>query len=212
MFFHRFTKKIFLVIFQIFLFVSVAYAVDDCLDYKIVPTINLKQPQWQENIIQPLEHTDVLHGDVIATLVNEFEITGDITSIEDGFCVALKNIDATIGYSDFMVQIDISYQKDTCEYNAILQHEDEHIRAYLSVIEDNKELFKKSIKSAAESITPIFVKSEKDIESAVDEFHQQLQNHPDIILLKQKIKADEEIRNKYVDLNDTGKTLKQCLR
>ncbi|MBR0212059.1 MAG: hypothetical protein IJQ55_00485 [Alphaproteobacteria bacterium] len=195
-----------------FLFVSVANAADDCLGYKISPIINLKQPEWEENIIQPLEHTDILHGDVIATLVNEFEITGDITSIEDGFCVALKNIDATIGYSDFMVQIDIFYQKDSCEYNAILQHEDEHIRAYLSVIEDNQNLFKKSIQSAAESITPVFVKNEQDIESAIDKLNEQLQNHPDIILLKQKIKADEEIRNKYVDLNDTGKTLKKCFK
>lgn len=211
MFFHRFTKKIFLVIFQIFLFVSVAYAVDDCLDYKIVPTINLKQPQWQENIIQPLEHTDVLHGDVIATLVNEFEITGDITSIEDGFCVALKNIDATIGYSDFMVQIDISYQKDTCEYNAILQHEDEHIRAYLSVIEDNENLLKKSVKSASESIMPIFVKNQSEIESAIDKLNNELQNHPDIVLLMQHLKAEEEIRNKRVDETDTGATLKKCL-
>ncbi|MBO7042546.1 MAG: hypothetical protein J6W08_01620 [Alphaproteobacteria bacterium] len=195
-----------------FLFVSVANAADDCLGYKISPIINLKQPEWEENIIQPLEHTDILHGDVIATLVNEFEITGDITSIEDGFCVALKNIDATIGYSDFMVQIDIFYQKDSCEYNAILQHEDEHIRAYLSVIEDNQNLFKQSIQSAAESITPVFVKNEQDIESAIDKLNEQLQNHPDIILLKQKIKADEEIRNKYVDLNDTGKTLKKCFK
>ena len=205
-------KKIFLFFFQIFSFVFVANAADDCLDYKIIPTITLKQPVWEENIIQPLEHTDVLHGDVIATLVNEFEITADITSIEDGFCVALKNIDATIGYSDFMVQIDISYQKDTCEYNAILQHEDEHIRAYLSVIEDNKDLLKKSVQSAAESITPVFVKNEQDIEFGIDKLNEELQNHPDIILLKQRIKADEEIRNKYIDLNDTGKTLKKCLR
>ena len=40
----------------------------------------------------------------------------------------------------------------------------------------------------------------------------ELQNHPDIILLKQQIKADEEIRNKYVDLNDTGETLKKCFK
>lgn len=210
--FSWFFKRIFFTFFQIFLFVSVSFATDDCLDYKITPIISINQPLWEENIIQPLEHTDVLHGDVIATLVSNFEITGDITSIEDGFCVALKNIDATIGYSDFMVQIDIHYKKDTCEYNAILQHEDEHIRAYLSVIEDNQDLFKKSIQSAAESITPIFVKNEQDIESAIDTLNDKLQNHPDIILLKQRIKADEEIRNKYIDLNDTGNTLKNCFK
>ena len=201
-------KKI--VFFIIILIPNILFA-DDCLDYKLNPNITIKSPTWTKSVVQPLEKMDILHGEVIATLVNEFEITADITSIEDGFCVALKNVDLTIGYSDFLVQIDISHKPNTCSYNAILQHEDEHIRAYLSVIEDSKDLFKKSVKTASESIIPVFVKNEKDIESAIDKLNQELQNHPDIILLKQQIRADEEIRNKYVDINDTGETLKNCL-
>ena len=73
---------------------------------------------------------------------------------------------------------------------------------------DNQDLLKQSISSAADSITPIFVKEEKDIESALDKLNEQLQNHPDIILLKQKIKAEEEIRNKHIDQNETGEILK----
>ena len=183
---------------------------DDCLDYKLNPIITIKSPIWTKSVVQPLQKMDVLHGDVTATLVNEFEITADITSIEDGFCVALKNVDVTIGYSDFLVQIDISHKPNTCSYNAILQHEDEHIRAYLSVIEDNKVLFENSIKNAVNSIVPIFIKNEKDIEFAIDKLNNKLQQHPDIVLLKQQIHAYEEIRNKYVDLNDTGETLKKC--
>ena len=192
------------------LFVFNAFAADDCLNYKLNPTINIKTPTWQKSVVQPLKKMDVLHGNVIATLVDNFEITGDITSIEDGFCVALKNIDATIGYSDFSVQIDISHKPNTCSYNAILQHEDEHIRAYLSVIDDNDELISRSIKSAAESIVPIFIRNEQDKETALDKLNHELQNHPDIILLKQKISAAEEIRNKRVDLNDTDETLNKC--
>lgn len=203
-------KKIFLIFSGLFLFTSVSFGIDDCLDYKLTPNINIKTPIWEKNVVQPLQHMDVLHGNVIATLVNEFEITTDLTSIEDGFCVSLKNIDATIGYSDFLVQIDISNKPDSCSYNAILQHEDQHIRAYLSVIDDNQDLIKKSIQSAADSITPIFVKNESNIEKAVDKLNEELQSHPDIILLKQHIKADEEIRNKHVDLNDNNETLKKC--
>ncbi|MBR3148446.1 MAG: hypothetical protein IKF41_03860 [Alphaproteobacteria bacterium] len=191
-------------------FISGAFASDDCIDYKLTPNITIKSPVWTKSVVQPLKKMDVLHGNVAATLIDEFEITADITSIEDGFCVALKNVDATIGYSDFLVQIDISHKPNTCSYNAILQHEDEHIRAYLSVIEDNKDLFAKSIKNAADSIVPVFIKNEKDIESAIDKLNNELQNHPDIVLLKQQIRTDEEIRNKYVDINDTGETLKRC--
>ncbi len=189
---------------------SCANAMDDCLGYKLKPKINLTLPVWQKQVVQPLQKMDVLHGEVIATMVDNYEITTDITSIEDGFCVAIKNVDATIGYSDFLVQIDISYKPNTCPYNAILSHEDEHIRAYLSVIDDNTDLIKRSLSDAADSITPIFVKNERDIESAIDELNERIQMHPDMILLKQKLKADEEIRNKRVDQNDTGEQLKSC--
>ena len=195
---------------SLFMFFNGANASDDCLAYKLTPKISIHIPTWQKSVVQPLKHMDVLHGNVIATMVNNYEITTDITSIEDGFCVALKKIDATVGYSDFLVQIDISYKKNTCPYDAILQHEDEHIKAYLSVIDDNKKIMKQSIFLAADSITPIFVKNKQDIESAIDELNEKMQNHPEIILLNQHLKADEEIRNKQVDFNDNYNTLKKC--
>lgn len=198
------------ILFLLFCFITSGLYADDCLDYKLNPKISIKSPNWEKSVVQPLEKMDVLHGDVIATLVDEYEITTDLTPIEDGFCVSLKNIDVVIGYSDFLVQIDISNKPNTCSYNAILQHEDEHIRAYLSVIDDNQDLIKKSVQSAADSIVPIFVEKESDIEKAVDKLNEQLQSHPDIILLKQRIHSDEEIRNKYVDLNDNGETLRKC--
>lgn len=203
-------KRIFYSFVCLFFIIFGAFASDDCLDYKLTPNVNIKSPIWSKTVVQPLQKMDILHGNVIATLVDEFEITADITSIEDGFCVSLKNVDATIGYSDFLVQIDISHRPDTCSYNAILQHEDEHIRAYLSVIDDNNNLFKKSIKSAADSIIPVFIKNEKDMEFAIDKLNNELQNHPDVILLKKQIHAAEEIRNKQVDINDTGETLRKC--
>ena len=203
-------KSLICIFLSMLIFSSDVFASDDCLIYKLSPKITIKSPVWTKSVVQPLQKMDVLHGKVIATLVDEFDITSDITSIEDGFCVALKNVDATIGYSDFLVQIDISHKPNTCSYNAILQHEDEHIRAYLSVIEDNQDLFIKSIKNASDSIVPVFVKTEKDIEFAIDKLNTELQNHPDIVILKQQIRADEEIRNKHIDLNDSGETLKKC--
>ena len=198
------------ILYFLFIFCPSFVMADDCLDYKISPNISIKSPTWEKSVVQPLEPMDILHGKVIATMVGNYEITTDITSIEDGFCVALKKVDATIGYSDFMVQIDLSHKPNTCSYNAVLSHEDEHIRAYLSVIEDNENLLKKSVKSASESIMPVFVKNQSEIESAIDKLNNELQNHPDIVLLMQHLKAEEEIRNKRVDETDTGATLKKC--
>ena len=195
-----------------FFIVSYANAFDDCLNYKLTPKINVIIPTWEKQVVQPLKKMDVLHGNVIATMVDNYEITTDITSIEDGFCVALKRVDATVGYSDFLVQIDISHRPNTCSYDAILSHEDEHIRAYLSVIDDNEKMLKESIFSASDSVIPVFVKNESEIESAIDKLNNEIQNHPDIILLKQHLKAEEEIRNKRVDENDNGSRLNKCIK
>lgn len=184
---------------------------DDCLDYKLRPRITIAVPDWRKEVVQPLQHMDLLHGDVIATLVDNYDIVGDVTSIEDGFCVALKGVDATVGYSDFLVQIDIRHTPESCSYNAILSHEDEHIRAYLSIMEDYKAEFQSAIYSAADSIMPIFVRDQADIDSALDKLNSQLQSHPDLVLIKQKLKADEEIKNKRVDMRDDGAALRHCL-
>lgn len=203
-------KKI-ICLFLLF-FLNPVMAMDDCLEYKLKPSVKVKIPDWSKNVVQPLQKMDILHGNVIATMDDNYEITTDITPIEDGFCVAIKKVDAVIGYSDFLVQIDMSHKKNTCSYNAVLSHEDEHIRAYLSVIDDNQDLIKQSISSAADSVTPIFVRNQKDIDGAVDKLNEKLQSHPDIVLLRQHIKAEEEIRNKRVDQNDTGETLKKCFK
>lgn len=187
-----------------------AFADDDCLPYKLTPRVDLEFPIWSKEVVQPLRHMDLLHGNVVATMVDNYDIVADITNIEDGYCVALKSVYATVGYSDFLVQIDIRHQPNTCSYNAILSHEDEHIRAYLSVMDDNRKDLQDSIYRAANSITPIFVRNVSDIDAAINELNAELQAHPDLILAKQKIKAAEEIRNKRVDQHDTGQTLRKC--
>lgn len=187
-----------------------AFADDDCLPYKLTPRVDLEFPTWSKEVVQPLRHMDLLHGNVVATMVDNYDIVADITNIEDGYCVALKSVYATVGYSDFLVQIDIRHKPNTCSYNAILSHEDEHIRAYLSVMDDNRKDLQDSIYRAANSIPPIFVRSINDIDAAINELNAELQAHPDLILAKQKIKAAEEIRNKRVDQHDTGQTLRKC--
>ena len=198
-------------IYLSWLLISVpAWAGDDCLAYKLNPRVDLETPIWSKEVVQPLRHMDLLHGNVVATMVDNYDIVADITNIEDGYCVALKSVYAVVGYSDFLVQIDIRHKPNTCSYNAILSHEDEHIRAYLSVMDDFKKEFTDSIYVAADSIPPVFVRNTSDIDAAITELNTELQAHPDVILVKQKIKAAEEIRNKRVDAHDTGETLRKC--
>ena len=184
---------------------------NDCVSYKMTPKITISVPTWTKEVVQPLDEMDLWHGNVIATMVDNYDIVADITSIEDGFCVGIKQVDAEIGYSNFLVQVDIRHKPNSCSYDAVLAHEDQHIREYLSVIDDARMGLHSALYSAADSVMPIFVKDSLDIDLAIEQLNEKLQSHPELILIKQKIKSEEEIRNKKIDQNDMGESLKKCL-
>ena len=154
---------------------------------------------------------NLLHGNVVATLINNYDIVADIIPVDGGYCVGLKTIYATIGYSDFLVKIDSIHKPESCSYNAILSHENKHIDAYLSVINDYKTQLHNSLYSAADSIMPIFIKEQDMMDNVIEKLNDELQSHPDIVLIIQKIHADEEIKNKYIDRQENYKELKKCL-
>jgi hypothetical protein len=186
-------------------------AADDCLLYKLNPVVGVSVPPWSKEVIQPLRPMDMWHGNVVATLVENYEIIGDTTSIEDGFCVSLKEVRASVGYSDFQVKIDSRHAPESCAYNAILTHEDEHIRAYLSVIDDLKTDIRDAVHAAADSVVPVFVRTSDEIDSAMDTLHKKFQGHPELVLMNQRIQAAQEIRNKSIDQGETGAHLRQCM-
>ena len=184
---------------------------NECSIYKITPKIVINFPEWDKSVIQPYETMDLLHGNVVATMVDNYDINTDINSVSDGFCISLKSVYSTIGYTDFLVKIDKRHKKNSCSYNAILNHENKHINAYLSVIDDVRVDLHNALYSAADSIMPIFIKDTSEIDWAIEKLNQELQSHPDIILIKQKIHAAEEIKNKNIDIIEDYSELKKCL-
>lgn len=196
--------------FILFLFFGSASA-DNCIKYKTIPNINISQPSYTKQVIQPIEPMDIYHGNVVATMVQDFDIIADIIMSGDGYCVVIKGIDAEIGYNDFSVQIDSSHIRGSCSYNAVLNHENKHVAAYLSVIDDLKSDIASSVFNAANSVMPEFAGSKEDIDLVIEKMNMKIQSHPEIILIKQKIKAAEEIRNKRIDQNENNTDLESCL-
>lgn len=182
----------------------------ECLKFKKTPVIQIKIPAWNTGVVQPGTPMDLLHGNVIATLSEEYNISANAEYVDGGVCIVLNGVIATIGYSDFLVKIDSRHTPNSCTYNAIMDHEQEHISAHLGVIDDNQTNIKQSVTDAADSITPIFVGVNSDADMVLDTFNKHIQNHPGIILLKQKLKAEEEIRNKKIDQNETNTRFEKC--
>ncbi len=200
--------KWYTVLFSV-LFSGYAFA-DDCLNYKKIPRVFINTPDWEKQVVQPNKPMDLWHGNVVATMVDNYDILTDVHDIDNGFCVSLKSVNTLIGYNNFRVNIDIRHIPNTCSYDVVLAHEEQHIQTYLSVIDDFKADFQKAVFSAADSIMPVFVKSREDINMAINMMNDELQSHPDLILIKQKIKAAEEIRNKKIDQNYNYDEFKKC--
>ncbi len=199
----------FLSFIVIYCFVISANA-NECLSYKIKPKITINIPEYTKEVIQPDEPMNKFHGTVLATLVEDYDIIVDIVATNGGYCVVLKRIDASVGYSDFLVKIDKSHKYDSCSYDAILNHEMRHIDAYLSVTDDLNSDIKSSVFNAADSVMPIFTKNRDDIDLIIEDINYEIRNHPEVVLMKQKINAAQEIRNKHVDLDEDNHELKDC--
>ena len=56
----------------------------------------------------------------------------------------------------------------------------------------------------------LIYEKKSDFDNAIEVINQQIKNHPDLILMIQKIKAEEEIRNKKIDQIENGVDLIKC--
>ncbi len=193
-----------------FISVNTLYA-NKCSTYKIKPKIVINIPEYNISIVQPRTEMELLHGSVVATLINDYVINTDITPVDGGVCVSLKSVNATIGYNDFLVKVDRRHTKNSCSYNAIINHENLHIDAYLSVIDEYKSDLYNTLYAAADVVMPVFVKNISDAENTIEKLNNELQTNPGLVLLMQKIHAAEEINNKKIDRNEDYSEIKKCL-
>lgn len=202
--------KIAVAVFVLSVICESAHADDDCLFYKVKPVVNVIVPEWKKSVVQPLKPMNLLHGNVSATYVENYELVAEPMAIEDGFCIVLQRVTATVGYNDFLVQIDSRHKPDSCGYAATLAHEDEHIKAHLITIDENQSDIHRAIEEAADAIIPQFIRNREEGDRIMDIINKQLNDNPNIILMRQKIQADQELRNKKIDQREDGARINQC--
>lgn len=183
---------------------------EDCISHKVIPRVNVVKPEYSISVAQPDGFMDLMHGSVVATMIEEFEIGFGVAAVTGGWCIFINQINATIGYTDFVIEIDKRHKEGTCEFDAILEHEFEHVAAHLSVITDELAGIKAAVKNSGASVLPVFIEAETDIEDAIERLESRLQARPEIRLLRQKLAAEREIRNKKIDLADRGWRIERC--
>ena len=96
-------NKIFVLFLSLF-YIGQLWA-DDCLVYKNMPRVFIEEPDYTTHIVQPNKNMDLWHGNVVATLVDNYDIITDVKPVNDGYCVVLKTVKSIFGYNDFLVNI-----------------------------------------------------------------------------------------------------------
>ena len=83
-----------------------------------------------------------------------------------GYCVALAKAKVTVGYRDLRVYISSDYADGTCEFDAILAHEQEHLRIDRGVLEDYKTKFQALLRRLRRGKKVVFVHRKSAARSA----------------------------------------------
>ena len=191
----------------------------DCVKYKKTPKITVENPVWTKTVMLSDEPMDEYHGKVVsfklhgttqANWIEAYQMYFEPIPESGGYCVRIKSVYANIGYDNFDIKIDKSHKKDSCAYNAVLAHEQKHVDAYLSVIHDLAPDIENSVYNAVNSAMPIYVDDISNVDSITELFNKNIQNHPEMVLLRQKAEAAQEIRNKRVDQEEDHTDLKKC--
>ena len=73
------------------------------------------------------------------------------------YCAYPVSYNLNIGYADFLVYIDRKYRRGSCEYQAILKHENAHVTLYKSYLKRYLPYIKKQAQTAALGVRPVVV-------------------------------------------------------
>ena len=75
------------------------------------------------------------------------------------YCAYPVSFNLDIGYENFTVYIDRKYRPGTCEYQAILKHENLHIAIYKRYLKRYIPYIKKQARAAAKAVQPVIISS-----------------------------------------------------
>ena len=183
-------KKFFQFLFG-FVFISSGFA-GPCDKYKIAPDINLKKAEYNVNV---KSSEGDLWPEAGYTSIGAFNrIEPNVMYVFNGkyYCVFIKSVDAVVGFKDFDIVIDKKYEKGSCEYNAVLEHEKHHIRDSEKVFEEVFPEIGVALYDIVDSVRPIYTENPYEIPYAIEKLQEQIVRNEKLKELVEKFKKQQE--------------------
>lgn len=188
-----------------------------CDEYKKDVDLDLSKSTWKTNI-KPSD-TDLWPKGGFVEIQPFNTVEPKIGYAFNGkyYCVFLDSVKVVVGFKDFEITIDKKYKKDSCEYNAVLEHENHHIDDSVKALDKVYSELKPVLKDVVNSVEPIYVEDadevpyvfekiedkimhDKKIKKLVDEFQEQQSNDADAL----DEKPDEKLQKCTKDKIDAA--------
>ena len=182
-------KKIIYFLCGLFVFGS-AFA-DDCSQYKKDVDRKLTKAEWKVTTAPSDDDLWPVGGYVNVRPFSLF--TPKIEYVYNGkyYCVYLTEVQATVGFKDFEVIINKNYKKDSCEYNAVLTHENHHIA-------DAEDAFNKifpeiedALRAAAKDVDPIYTTDADEVPYAIEKIQDKVMKYKKLTDLVEQFKTQQ---------------------
>ena len=147
-------------LFLSFLFLPNILFAYDCSKYKYDVDVDInvdygdvKIEKSEKNLVKKLGYTEEkLSYDISSQIV--------VIPVNGGNCYSLRGITVDIK-EDFQVIIDKRLKENSCAYDIVLKHEQDHVDVYRNIIKNNIENIKKSVSDGLKNFNTVVKKEEE---------------------------------------------------
>lgn len=187
----------------IFLYVFIpwyTFADDICSKYKYDVDVNVINTTEYKPVIKPsVENMVSKMGEIKYQTSYSSKILSIDIPVKNGYCVSLRSVDIEIKVPEFIINIDKRLKKDSCAYDIILKHEQDHMNVNKNVINSNLDNIKQAVINAANSVKPVFISDIKDSKKIQSDIQKQIESFTDVKEIEQKIKKEMDEKNDNID-------------
>lgn len=199
---------------QIFTFLFCLFCVESvfagpCDEYKKNPPVNIEKSSWNITVQSSQEDLWPKGGFVKIHPFYTLSPTIQYTYNGDFYCVYLESVNAVVGFQDFDITINKKHKSGSCEYDAILKHENHHIQDSVNALNSLFPDIKSTLAELSNSIETIYVEDPDNVQIAIEGIESQLIESEQIKRLIENFKRQQEYDANVLD-SEPDEGLKQC--
>lgn len=191
--------KILYVCFIIFIpFYTFGY--EDCSRFQYDVDVNVNNiTKDGVNITSSKEFLSGKLGYTESKIAYEYKLFLIPVRVRHGYCVSLRGLEVDVFFPEFNIIIDKKLKPNTCAYNIVLNHEQDHVNVHKKVLKENISNLKNALVDAVKTIKPVFVNKDDDKDVVQEEIIKILEKNESVVKIQEKVSKSLEEENEIID-------------